>query len=260
MSDLLLSRDVYFNSNDLGAIENFAITDVRVEGVANRTLYDAKIANADKSVVSGANWHSKRIEIIGVISNTDKSGMETTIGTILSKCQELNKVLQLPYGGETKQFTASYETIEVRNPVGGFAEIGITFLATDPFAYDTTYTTVVTSNNLTTNNQSFGLTISEGFVQLPVITITIDSVTGSTADLYFSNLTNDENITINRTWTANEVLVIDSENMTVKVDGVEVDYSGYIPFLSNGYNSLWYSDEFTTRQVDISVKYRKRRL
>ena len=94
--------------------------------------------------------------------------------------------------------------------------------------------------------------------QYPVITITLTAVTGgSAASIFVGNNGTGQQLTITRTWSASDVLVIDTFNRTVKVNNVEVDFGGHSPLFAPGAGTLGYVDTFTTRTFTISAVYAK---
>jgi hypothetical protein len=73
-----------------------------------------------------------------------------------------------------------------------------------------------------------------------------------------TNDTTDEAITIDRVWAKTDVLEIDVANKTVKVNSVEVDYSGSFPYFAPGSHNLIISSDFSAYKFTVTVDYYKR--
>lgn len=86
------------------------------------------------------------------------------------------------------------------------------------------------------------------------ITYSAISSTGSQA-VSFGNNNTGQQISVNRTWTTGDVLVVDSITRTVTVNGTVVDYTGAFPEFQPGNQAFSYSDGFTTRTFNINVVY-----
>jgi len=93
--------------------------------------------------------------------------------------------------------------------------------------------TVVSETDLNNENVS----ITGTYKCKPTITITVVSETDLTA-IKFENDTNDDWIQVSRSFAAAEVLVIDCDNETVKVDGTAIDFTGIFPKLDPSTNAL----------------------
>lgn len=254
----LATRFIVYNANNLEDIAGLTITGVNSYNAPNRDLKIYSIVNSDMSVVSGDYYPSRTIEISGHINRPSKDLLETSLDTLRSQLDVREKVLSVKQSNTTREYTATMQNLIVRNLTGGFCEFGITFFCSDPMGYNTVYTTLLDVSNLTITDQSYAFTTEGTGEQLPVITITIDAITGGTASMIWKNLTRNETTTMDRTWAVGEILVMDAENGTIQVDGTDIDFSGPIPRLDGGDNTVLYDDEFTTRTVDIVIDYRKR--
>lgn len=110
-------------------------------------------------------------------------------------------------------------------------------LALDPFAYANAASSSVNNAQSTTvggNHRHKILTLSpDGTIySWPVITITVPAGGPyGTTSIYVTNTTTGQTLTVNRTFLANDVLVIDCTAKTVKVNGVAVEWFGTFPYL-----------------------------
>jgi phage-related protein len=63
-----------------------------------------------------------------------------------------------------------------------------------------------------------------------------------------------DTITITNTFSASDVLVIDCEDKTVKLNWIAIDYSGVFPILEVGVNSYTITINWT-KNFDITLSY-----
>ena len=69
-----------------------------------------------------------------------------------------------------------------------------------------------------------------------------------------------QGISVTRDWLANDILMIDGTKKIVTVNDIPTDYTGIFPeFLPNDMTAT-YSDEFTTRTVQVKVLYNRKYL
>lgn len=226
----------------------------------NVTNYD--LANADSSTTTSAFYTGKPVNIRLVIARNSRDDLDTSISELRRLLEPINAVLQIPIQGTPRKYNeCTVSNIAFKDVSGGYISVDIEFLSADPFYYDTTTTTMLSVANLTSGNKSYPVTVYGTAKQLPVITYTLDSfTTGSNRTVTFTNPTTGATMSIQRTWVAAEVLTIDCFNRTVQVDGTGVDFSGNFLEWSIGAGFVNYTDDFTARQVDISIVYYKRYL
>lgn len=75
-----------------------------------------------------------------------------------------------------------------------------------------------------------------------------------------TNGTTSQAITITQTFAKNDVLEVDCDNKTVKVNGTEVDYTGVFPIFSPGTHNLVITTDFTVFTFTVTTDYTKRYL
>jgi len=99
------------------------------------------------------------------------------------------------------------------------------------------------------------ITITGTYYALPTITVHIDAETNMTAIRLTNNTTLDW-IEVARSFSAGEDLIIDCENETVRVGGVNVDFDGVFTRFDVGTNSfdLLVTDS-GAKQYDLLISY-----
>jgi hypothetical protein len=140
------------------------------------------------------------------------------------------------------------------------APIVIKFVASNPpFGRDSSTTTQVNTRFTGASKTNTFVAVGGNKPVLPVLTITLNSGTGLTSKyIQLTNSTTGKLIKVTRTWVAGDVLVIDCENKTVKVNGSAVDYTGVFPSWNPTDTQLQYDDTLTTRDVTLTMVYKRR--
>lgn len=253
---------VLFNSVDLTALDYVFIHNVITENQADVDLYNAKIARADGIKHYGKSYGSKKVTIQGHIGANSRELFMSARSTLFKTLETQEATLRVPIKNLPIEYTATVENIVIKDSAGGYGEFEVTFLCSDPFGYDRDLRTLINGTLATTATQEITyLEAIGGDYKTPLtITATLADLTGGTAKyLTFTNTAGDY-ITITRTWTVGDVLVIDMKNKTCKVNGANVDYTGYFWETGVGDLSFIYADSLTTRSVGILATYKRRYL
>lgn len=254
------TEPVYFNGTSLQSIEGLTITGVDTFRYPNRDVQNSSLAFVDSSITTSAYFNSKPINIRGVIAVQGREILDTRIDSLRQVLDGSNKVLKVIVEESYRLFNkCTVKNIAFSNQAGGYIEFDSEFVSADPHSFNTVTTELLNVINLTDGLKSYPVTFYGTATQLPIITYTLDSFTnGTNKTVTFTNPLESKSLSVQRTWTAAEVLVIDNLNQTVKVNGTAVDFTGNFLEFATGSNFVNYSDDFTTRQVDINVTYTKR--
>lgn len=262
-----MNGDLTFNSNNLQTYS----TTTRVGILTNRiehtnlpekiaTLF--ALADADKSAIPAINYPAKKVVIGGTINGSSQSDLDSRIDTFKGYFNGKDKNLDIAYGSSTRRYIATANTLSVvRQQKALWAVFSIEFICTDPFGLDITNTNLWTAKTGFTSATFTESPTVEGSApfQLPVITITVNSFTGAGDYIQISNDNNNQEILIyGQGIVASDVIVIDSIQRVVTLNGNEIDFYGTFLELEPGASSITYTDGFTTRNVDVSAVYAKR--
>lgn len=262
-----MNGDLTYNSNDLQTYTRSSEVGIITNSILHTSLPDKVmglfgLADADGSSIPAINYPSKKINIAGVIKGSSQADLDSRIDTFKGYFTGKDKNLDITYGASTRRYIATANAVSVvRQQRALFAEFQVEFLCTNPFGLDTSTTNLWTAkNNFTSATFTETPTVGGNApFQLPVITITIDALTGAGDYVQISNDNNNQELMIyGLSLTAGDVIVIDCVERTVTINGDEVDYYGTFLELEPGANSITYTDGFTTRTVDVSAVYTKR--
>lgn len=249
-----------FNGTDFAsAVPGLIITGVVPQRFPNRALTVVQIANRDKSVLSIANYSDKKINVLVEIGQNTRELLDDAIDVLYKFLQPQEAALVVSVGSGTRQWTATLANVSISDVLGGHALLDIEFQCSDPIGRDVNttqlFTTALTGSTSNTNFVVGGT----AYWQQPKITITYSALTGgSSAQIRVGNDATGQQIIITRTMVAGDVLEIDSMLGTVKVNGVEVAYTGAFPQWNPGSGTLSYEDSMTTRTFTMTGVYYKR--
>jgi hypothetical protein len=253
-----------FDGNSLNAIAGLSVLSVDAWKPPKRSLSLYNIARTNKSKNSSAFYTEKYVVLRCSITRDTRALAEVSLNSLMTILQGLEKSLVVPGAGTQESFICTYQDFVPKVGGGAYMEFDLVFACSDRFGYETTLTLLKQVSNYTSSTRSDSFTVGGSAPwQQPVITYTVNSVTGGTnATVTFGNDLTGQVVTITRTWTAGDVLVIDKPNGTVKVNGIDVVFTGGIPEWAPSINGslgyLTYSDTFTARDVSYNaIHYRR---
>lgn len=254
---------IAFDTNNLQTT-NILTGVIDHESPAEPDLKVYALSHANDNAIPYISFPQKPVHIEGTLV---AYGLSTTFDAFLhtfrSYFNGIQKNLDIGYNGTTLRYIATPGKPVITRPGGlNFAKFQIDFVC-KPFGMDIASTTILNATGRTASAYTDSLTFGGSApYQKPIITYTLTAVTGGTNQpITFSNNSNGQAITVQRTWTAGDVVVIDSTKKTVTVNGILVDFSGaFLEFtgLSNGaptVGSMSYTDGFTTRTFSINIIY-----
>ena len=262
-----MNGDLTYNSNDLQTFNKTTNVGIATNVIEHTNLPE-KIAalfaraDADGSTIPNINYPSKKVSIGGIIKGSTQADLDSRIDTFKGYFTGKDKNLDIAFGSSTRRYIATANTVSIiRQQKALFATFAIEFICTNPFGLDTSTTnlwTVKTAFSSATFTETPTVGGNAPF-QLPVITITINSLTGAGDYVQISNDNNNQEMLIyGLSLAAADIIVIDCVERTVTINGIDVDYYGTFLELEPGANSITYTDGFTTRSIDISAVYTKR--
>ncbi len=254
----LTDTSVFFGGNDLETIVGASLIDHDFNQLPSRQLNIYKLARANKSVLTSAEYSSKDATVNFILKGCDRGEAEAVLQTLKSYLRPVNAPLIVSQGGIDITYNgATLNELNMRW-VSNKIIITIVFTIADPIGFEDSDSTFLATTNVTTSSASYAVDNDGSFDAEPVINIIINTVTGATdQSLSVKNEETGQGITLTRTWANGDTVEIDSDNKTVIINGTNSDFSGQFPVFPPGLGSLGYSDTFSTRSVDISSTYQK---
>lgn len=256
-----ITYPVTFNAIDLATVTGLTVLASNPYAPPKRRLTMGEIVQTSKSKVNSGFYTEKEIVIRVGITRSTRALVEQSLDSLMTILQGLEKELIVLQSNSLRKYIATLSDVVVKESGGSYLELELVFTCSDRFGYDLAPTLIIYAGGYTsaTRNDQYAFGGSAD-MQLPVWTITYTSLTGGTAKtVTIGNATTNQTLSINRTWATGDVLVIDGYNRTVKVNGVDVDYSGSVPYFEpNKVSWITYSDDLTTRTLSYKVTYVKR--
>lgn len=255
-----ITNPVTFGSIDLSTVPGLTVLASNPYLPANRKLTIGDVARANKSNIDSAYYNKRTITVRVGIARATRALAEASLDALMAILQGVEGQLVFQQAGFPRAYTATYSDYLFRVEGGAYLELDLIFETSDHFGYDVTPTTLLTVAGFTSNYRSDPLPFDgSALFQVPVITITFTSITATgTKAVTISNASNGQAIVISRTWLPTDVLQIDSQNKTVKVNGSDVDFTGAIPEFQKGTGYWAYSDTFTARTFNAQIQYYRR--
>ena len=255
----MANKAISFNSNSLQT-SNIVTNSIKHIGGPDVDALTSVLANANKSTIDGIYYPSKVITIGGSIIGSSVSDCETKVDTFKSYLAgKVNKNLDIGYGSGTRRYIVTPTKVSDLDQIGevNHVEFTVEFTCSQPFGKATSESTILSDTGRTNSNYSDNYTFAgTAPIQLPVITITLNSVTdGDNNYITIGNNATGQQLIINRTFADDDVIEIDCYNKTVKVNNSEVDFTGSFPEFETGSQYLDYADGFTDRDFDIEAVY-----
>ena len=252
-----MATSVSFASNSLQTA-NIIVSDVDHYGVPTKDVKIYPLAHANRSKIPYSSFPTKTIPVSGTIVGTSPADLDNQIDIFKSYLNGTEQNLDIGYNGSTRRYIATLNSCSIERPNGLVkAKFKIEFICSSPYGMNTTTTTALSAAGRTLNTYSDSYTfIGTAPYLAPIATITYSAITGTTGSVSWGNGGTGQQITVTRTWATTDILVIDCGAKSVKVNGVDVNFTGAFPeFPPVVSSAMQYNDSFTTRTFGISVVY-----
>lgn len=249
---------IKYNGNNWNQVDNLTVNSRVVNNLPERALRTFKLARADGSITTSAEYVTKRVTILGVITAPSRTEAETSLDSLRALLADDEGELDIEVGGLTRRFIATLNAMAT-TVRGGYVNFSAEFVCAYPFGSDTSLTELLASTANTDASASFSISVGGSYRAEPLITITYSSITdgtGATVDVF--NDLDGIGVSITRDWVSGDVLEIDNYNKTARVNGVDVTRSGRFFYFQPGSRSIGYSDNFTARTMTIGATYTRR--
>ena len=252
-----MATSISFDGNSLQTA-NILTASIEHETIPIKDARMHALAHANRSVIPYVQYPSRTVRISGKVIGSSISDLDSRLDTFRSYFRDTDSNLDIGYGGSTRRYIATLNALAIDRPGGLlFANFEAEFVCTQPFGRNTTSTSALSASARTSAAYNDEHTfLGTAPYQLPIITIVINSVTGGTGFLKFSNNGNGQAILISgQTFAADDEIIINCEERSVTLNGEEIDAIGAFPEFPPGAQSFSYTDGFTTRNFDIDVDY-----
>lgn len=249
---------VFFNDIDINTVNGLTVLETDPYATPRRNLGIAEIIRTERNRLTGAFYEPRQINVRVELSRKTRALMEQSQDELMAILQPTEKPLVFTQSLSQRKYTATFSDAipEKRSAGGSYLEQVLSFLCNDAFGYDLTATTLLSiTSAYTSMSRSDRLTFGGSALwQTPVFRITFSAVAGS-GERYVTigNADIGQAVTITRTWANGDYIEIDSNNDTVKVNGVEVAHVGRPPRFNKGFGWWYYIDNFTSRSFTGNI-------
>lgn len=245
-----------YNSNDLQTSSIITNT-IDHHGGGDLTLNLLSVANRSRSKLTGKNRAPKTITLKGTLIANTPALMDDLEDTFKGYLDDEDKYLDIPHSTGTRRYIATPKTPSIDRPGGlNWGTFSVDIICAIPFGMDISSTALASGSGVTTATANWSITAGGSAKwQYPIITVTLASGTQLTSQtMQIGNNSNGMVCSINRTWSAGDVLVIDPlADEPVTVNSTPVAFTGSIPFFQKGAGAVTYADTFLTRSVSYSI-------
>jgi len=250
---LTSTEDISFNGYGLQN-SNIITSDIDIEPI-QRDFRAVPVPNGHGEILNSDYWRVKQITISGVLIHDTRAELEELIFQFKKELSKQSKNFDRVMGNGTKR---RYICTPTRIDVDASEHYAITratfsvaFTVLVPFGQATAYTafqysvTDLIKKEILENNGN-----APGF---PVWVLVVNTATAITA-INITNETTDEEIEITHAIVAADVLIFDSDEQTVTLNGTEIDFDGQFPILNPDSNSYKITATGTAIDYELTAK------
>lgn len=251
---------VIFDSNVVNNIDGLRVLAIDPDKPAKRTVTLVGLSAANARTASSA-WFKERTITVSIdISQPSRGAAEASLDSLLAILNGKEKELIVDQSNMKRKYTATFTNYSINERGGSYMQIDLIFECSDALGYDLNYSLLVSATGATGNYRNDSFTIG-GSAEYQAIygIVTYTALTGaSNGTVAISNPALLQTVTITRSWTAGDQLIIDGQTEQATVNGTLVAYTGKIPDFKLGIGYLVYTDDFTTRTINYLVRYKRR--
>jgi len=247
------------NSLQTTGISQIITSNIDHHSMPKKNISMAALAYGNRSKITNSNYVDKQITISGTLAATNGSiiTMDALEDTFKSYLVGTDGNLDIEHGSSTRRYLATPEVVKIdRNGGLAFGTFEVTFTCSRPFGIDLTATQLDLTTGHTAATRLIPIAIvGSAEYQFPLVKITLVSGTQLTnGTISIGNNANGQTLNITSpTWAAGDVLEIDPYESIVKINSVEVPFTGAFPSFKSGTQFMTYTDTFLTRSVNFDI-------
>lgn len=260
-----MDRTPLINGIDLQSVLGVNIAQIRPDAIPDRVIEEAQRATEDGTVVIDSRYGTKNIPIKGWFDAPTRAEYEKYRDDMLALLHNDREVdLQFEQSGKMRRYSSIFQNVTFDFIDGGDGQVPfmITYKSTGSFGTEVEETTVIDEDSVT---DAFTVEFDAGgsIHTQPYIVITLNNYDPIDQPSSFTISGRHDgavtSMSINRTFTEGETIVIDALKKRVRVNGKRVAYIGRMPVFYK-HSSLSISDSGNSRDISIRARYNKRYL
>lgn len=247
-------RTISYDGTSLQS-STYQTQEIEHESMDNKLLNEQRFGNRDGAKVVDISFAARRITLRGMIKAADIDTLEANIDSLLQLMNKGKKNLDIQYASGTRRYNAHCRSVKIvrRHFHLTFAPFEAEFMVGDPPFGSTLDTATAEFTGVGTSFGTYnGTFVAQGTRRpMPIIKLNVNGGSGVTK-IAFTNTTTGGSITVEPVggFFAGDVLLINTNDYTVTLNGVAVDYTGFFPEFAQGGNdfkrvvwSTWHSVE-----------------
>lgn len=239
--------------------DGVTVTDTNVYSSPPNKIQADKLAESDGALVVKQQYDSKTFTVEGYLRADTLTDLELLMDAFKAAMAVKNQAFDIDYAGGVRRYLASSQNVILAKSSNTTAGFSVEFLSPDGVGWDVESTSLLTPTGITLSNVLSSITVGGTYQAEPLIEVTINTITGGTdKTLTVSNGTSLRGLSVTRTWTAGDVLEIDTLTKSVYVNDIPVEFSGQFPRWMVGAGSIGYLDNFSARDITIEASYTRR--
>ena len=234
--------------------------DILFESIPNKSFSLSQDSIRDGFSVVDSLYTQKMITLRGWLISDTPANFRTHLDTVKGYIRPNEKNLDIEtYGGsgEYRRYVCSCENFSVESEhwmTTQFPYEAIFLCQPEGTATSTTSVDLNSGGAISSSPYNEQVSITGTYKAKPTITITINSETDMTV-FKWDNTTVGDWIQVATAFSAADVLVINCEDETVKLNGSSIDFTGVFPHFEPGNNNLTLTVTATAFNMDVSFAY-----
>lgn len=251
-------RTISFDSTSLQD-STYQIQEIEHESVDHREINIQRLARKEGGKFVADTFAPRTIRISGRVSGAAIDTLEANIDSLKELLNRKEKNLDIEYASETRRYKAScasFKLVRAHYHIT-FAPFEATFVIGNPPFGHAIDTSTAEFNALTIGTTNSNFTASGTYKPMPTIKVIVNSETAMTK-VAFTNRNTGQTITVEPTagFTAADILLINTDDYTVTLNGTATDYTGYFPEFIQGGNNFKFVVWSQAHNVDLRLIYR----
>jgi len=242
--------------NYFGLQDSVITTEYIRVSAADPDLAQKAFPRADGVYAESFQYRATRIKLKGYVKGTDRVDLETNMDAMRQALTKASATMKLLWAGVDRYYDQCYP-VPINTIFDGrehfhltFCPFEVEFISLHPYArpidrdiYDAPYAlTASPTNFIFTNN---GTAPSD-----PIIYLTVTTA-GTLSAIEIENTLTGESLTLSDTFSDGDQIILNGEDKTITINGVQGDYMGVFPRLVAG--NQMYAFSFTGAGYSLSL-------
>lgn len=231
------------------------VSKINVDDTPEVDYSDVPTARADGVTFLSKYWRKRKIIISWYIKDDAKVLLDTAMDDLKKNLRKSDSIFRYKMADDSyRQISATMTSVQFSREHYHITHCPFTieFETSEPFIYDSSLETSLVET-VTTSPLVTEITNEWSEVSQPQIYLIFNSATSVTSVAFDCG---GRTLTISETIATNDVILIDSLNKTVTLNGTLKDYTGTFPFFDIGTNILTFTINGTF-SMDISILFRR---